>query len=223
MVENFEQLKSIADSIAAQFGKNTEVVIHDFTGDLEHTIVYIVNGHVTGREIGGCATNIFYQEFNSKKSMDKKKHRYITKTTDGKTLRSSTTDFKDKLGNTVASLCINQDITALIQLEQSINSMNNLGYFDTNILNTDNELHSASINDLLENIISNALNKLGVPVQNMNKEAKMSFLKYLDNKGIFTIKKSSVKICELLGISKFTLYNYLDEIRKDKSENDIIN
>jgi predicted transcriptional regulator YheO len=218
MVENFEQLKLIADSIATQFGKSTEVVIHDFTVDLEHTIVYIVNEHVTGRKIGGCATNIFYQKFNSKKSADNGKERYITKTKDGKTLRSSTTDFKDKNGNTVASLCINQDITALVQLNHSINSMNDIGYFDSNILNPNNELHSASINDLLESIISNTLDQLGVPVQNMNKKTKMAFIESLYKKGIFTIQKSSIKICELLGISKFTLYNYLDEIKKNEKK-----
>ena len=56
MVNNLNQLKQIADLIAAQFGPATEVVVHDFTGELDHTIVYIVNGHVTGRTIGDAPT-----------------------------------------------------------------------------------------------------------------------------------------------------------------------
>lgn len=62
MIKNEKQLKQVADLIAAQFGPNTEVVVHDFSGDIDHTIVYIVNGHVTGRRIGdgrpspSCAT-----------------------------------------------------------------------------------------------------------------------------------------------------------------------
>ncbi len=48
----------------------------------------------------------------------------------------------------------------------------------------------------------------------MNKESKMKLLKFLDEKGVFLIKKSGERLCELLSISKFTLYNYLDEIRK---------
>ena len=42
-----EMLKQIADALAAQFGPNCEVVIHDLSAqNAEHPIVYIVNGHV---------------------------------------------------------------------------------------------------------------------------------------------------------------------------------
>lgn len=48
-----EMLKQIADALAAQFGPNCEVVIHDLSAqNAEHPIVYIVNGHVTGRKWG---------------------------------------------------------------------------------------------------------------------------------------------------------------------------
>ena len=46
-------LKQIAQDLASEFGPDCEVVIHDpKTKDPEHSIVYIVNGHVTGRSIG---------------------------------------------------------------------------------------------------------------------------------------------------------------------------
>ena len=46
-------LKQIAQDLASEFGPDCEVVIHDLkTKDPEHSIVYIVNGHVTGRSIG---------------------------------------------------------------------------------------------------------------------------------------------------------------------------
>jgi predicted transcriptional regulator YheO len=32
---------------------------------------------------------------------------------------------------------------------------------------------------------------------------------------MFVISKSGDRVCEFLGISKFTLYNYLDAIRKN--------
>ena len=48
----------------------------------------------------------------------------------------------------------------------------------------------------------------------MDREDKQRFLKYLDDKGTFVISKSGDRVCEFLGISKFTLYNYLDAIRK---------
>ena len=50
----------------------------------------------------------------------------------------------------------------------------------------------------------------------MNKEEKITFIRYLDEKGAFLITKSGEHICELLGISKFTFYNYLEISRTAK-------
>ena len=46
----FENLKLIADAIAKHNGDDCEVCIHDLTiKNIFHSIVYIVNSHVTGR------------------------------------------------------------------------------------------------------------------------------------------------------------------------------
>ena len=42
----------LARGIAQQFGSNCEVVVHDLdSNDVEHSIVAIENGHVSGRRI----------------------------------------------------------------------------------------------------------------------------------------------------------------------------
>lgn len=52
-----ETLKQIAAGVAAQFGSNCEVVIHDVSGNRpDHTIVHIENGHVSGRKVGDGAS-----------------------------------------------------------------------------------------------------------------------------------------------------------------------
>ena len=48
-------------------------------------------------------------------------------------------------------------------------------------------------------------------------EEKMRALAYLDSRGVFQIAKAHVHLCKFFGISKFTLYNYLDEVRKSGS------
>ena len=54
-------LKQIATDIASQFGPDCEVVIHDLkTSEPEHSIVYIVNGHVTNRDIGDGPSNAVF-------------------------------------------------------------------------------------------------------------------------------------------------------------------
>ena len=54
-----ETLKQIAAGVAAQFGSNCEVVIHDVSGNRpDHTIVHIENGHVSGRKVGDGASQV---------------------------------------------------------------------------------------------------------------------------------------------------------------------
>ena len=49
----------------------------------------------------------------------------------------------------------------------------------------------------------------------MNREDKIRFVRYLDQKGAFLITKSSERVYEYLNISRYTLYNYLDLIHKE--------
>ena len=47
---DFEALQKLAKGVAAQFGSDCEVVVHRLSADtMEHSIVAIENGHVTGR------------------------------------------------------------------------------------------------------------------------------------------------------------------------------
>lgn len=217
MVNNFDQLKQIADLVAAQFGSAAEVVIHDFTGELDHTIVYIVNGHVTGRTIGDAPTQSFLKYMNvnhPRKSIEKVRH--ISHLPNGRIIRSSTANFFDEDGTLNSSLCINQNITDLVALENAVKGLSESGQFETSVLSTNGnefDLQPSSIHGMMDNIITEALAFIGTPPDKMNKDAKIKLLQFLDERGVFMIQKSGQKVCELLGISKFTLYNYLEEAR----------
>ena len=214
MIKNEKQLKQVADFIAAQFGPNTEVVVHDFSGDIDHTIVYIVNGHVTGRRIGDGPTQSFLR-YMKRETHAMEKVRYITHTADGRMVRSSTVNFFDEDGILNSSMCINQDITDLVALENAIKGMSDNKYFETNRLASDDEFDRpvTSIHGLMDSLIAEGLAQIGMPPDKMNKEAKIKLLRFLDERGVFMIQKSGQTVCELLDISKFTLYNYLEEAR----------
>lgn len=50
--ESQRLLESVMKLIAAQFGPDCEVVLHDWSKEYESTIVAIENGHVSGRKVG---------------------------------------------------------------------------------------------------------------------------------------------------------------------------
>lgn len=57
--KRLEMLKQLAAGIAAQFGSNCEVVIHDVSSNHpDHSIVHIENGHVSGRKVGDGASQV---------------------------------------------------------------------------------------------------------------------------------------------------------------------
>ena len=51
---------------------------------------------------------------------------------------------------------------------------------------------------------------MGVPALLMNKEEKIRAINYLNDAGAFLITKSGDKVAKYFGISKYTLYSYVD-------------
>ena len=207
----------IADCIAAQFGSNTEVVLHDYTNGYDQTIEYIVNGHVTGRKIGGCPTDMLFREYA--KGIKQPGHfRYVTYAPDGKILRSSSVYLYDGEQRLIGSLCVNQDITHYMELERAFMGLMNTNVFESGMHYENREHYVTSIQELLDSIITQGIAHVGSQPNNMSKNDKMKFLDFLDVRGVFLIQRSTAMICQLLNISKYTLYNYLDEIRSARAE-----
>ena len=79
------------------------------------------------------------------------------------------------------------------------------------------EIFADNVGQLLDYLFAEGERLIGKPAAEMNREEKMQFIAFLDQKGAFLITKSGQRVMELLQISKYTLYNYLDTIRA-KSE-----
>lgn len=194
--------------IAQHFGDNCEVALHDWSKGYDHSIVAIENGHVTERAVGDCGSNLGLEVMRGTLK-DGDRFNYITQTKKGSTLRSSTIYFKNDDGDPIGSLCINLDISELIFMKSIVNSL-------TKVENATAEVFANDVNEVLDFLLKESLNVVGKPVNHMIKEDKLLAIKYLDEKGAFLISKAGNKVCQFFDISKFTLYNYLDEIRSAK-------
>lgn len=201
--DNFELLCGIGKCIAEQFGPNCEVVLHDLTKPYEHTVVAIWNGHVTGRKVGDGGTDAGLKILKgTARPVDT--YNYINTTKSGRILRSSSKYMKDEKGNVVGSLCINFDITDILRGQEAISYLTNYGSNHQN-----KEIFTSNIGDLLDEMITDAVNATGKNVEELTKEEKVEVVKYLDAKGAFLIKKSAERVADYLGITRFTIYNYL--------------
>ena len=80
------------------------------------------------------------------------------------------------------------------------------------------EFFTNDVSELLDYLMKEGTEQIGKAPEEMTKEEKKQVISYLDQKGALLITKSGPKICRYLGISKFTLYNYLDILRKSDTD-----
>lgn len=71
------------------------------------------------------------------------------------------------------------------------------------------------MNELLEDLIEQSVEEVGKPVALMNKNDKIQAIDFLNKAGAFLVTKSGDKISKYFGISKYTLYAYLDAKREN--------
>jgi predicted transcriptional regulator YheO len=205
-----EMLKQLAAGIAAQFGSNCEVVVHDVSGkNMDHSIVYIENGHVTGRKVGDGASNVVVEQMvqqDAHLDIQPEDHLgYLTKSPNGKILRSSTMYIRNSRGKVIALLSINYDISALTMIDTAVREL----VVPRDETETEPE-KIINVNDLLDELIQQSVALVGKPVMLMNKEDKVRAIQFLNQNGAFLVTKSGDKVAKYFGISKYTLYSYID-------------
>ena len=210
MRHTLDFLKQLAHGLAIQFGSSCEIAIHDLkTKDLERSIVYIENGHVSNRQTGDGPSGIVLETLQSDPSTIHDKLSYLTKTEDGRILKSSTFYIRDDDGSISYIFSLNYDITAFTAASTAIQSLIATKDNLPDLTGDSPRQITHNVNELLDLLIEQAVAKVGKPVAMMNKDDKIAVVQYLDHAGAFLITKSGDKVSSYLGISKFTLYSYM--------------
>lgn len=202
----------IADMIVATFGSSCEAVIHDLT-DVKSSLIYI-NGSVTGREMGAPTTEVILKQLRQYGDDVEDMKGFTSRTRDGRFLKTSTSFIRNQEKKVIGFLGINFDITAFSMVSQIISEFAITRDMDQ-IDRTVPESYAKNIEEVFENLIENTLAEINVPIEKMTREEKIYFVQKLDDKGAFLIQGSVDRVTEVLGVSKQTIYNYLDESRSD--------
>ena len=203
----------LARGIAQQFGSNCEVVVHDLdSNDVEHSIVAIENGHVSGRRVGDGPSHIVLEALRGDCARLEDRLAYLTRSDDGKILKSSTIYIRDDDGRAIGVFAINYDITLMLAMENMLRQFTATEK-ESREPEREPEHISRNVADLLDELIEQSVKLVGKPVPLMNKEDKVKAIQFLNDTGAFLITKSGDKVCKFFGISKYTLYSYIDEAK----------
>ena len=208
-----EFLFRLAKALSAQFGPNCEVVIHDLqSNDPDNSIVAIENGHVSGRKVGDGPSHVVLEALNSG-GIPEDRLSYLTKTADGKTLKSTTVYIRDEGREPIGIFSINYDITLMLAMEETLRQFTATAPEQSE---DSPEPIAQNVSDLLDELIEQSVKRVGKPAALMTKEEKVKAIGFLNDTGAFLITKSGGKVCKYFGISKYTLYSYMEEAKNGK-------
>ena len=199
----------IVQGIAGTFGSSCEVVLHDFS-DLKKSIVVIENGKVTGRNENSSMTDHSLQQVKAGKT-EKDIINYSGKGSDGRTIKSTTMFIRDENNKVIGCLCINFDVTEFAIARKALSDLLDFGHE-----NIKDDKSSKKINDILKEVVEAKIDENGKPIAYLNKEEKVQIVQELDTQGVFLIKGAIDYVAEILCVSRYTIYNYLDETRESK-------
>lgn len=200
----------MVDGLAQMLGSRYEVILHDLS-HVEHSIIAI-SGNVTNRNLGAPATNFLLQMLKKYGDDAPNSINYRNVLPDGRTLRSTTLFIRDEHQHIIGSVCINQDLTDFSVVSKLLNEFTAFQEADGKEKETE-ELFAHDIREVMESMVCDELELVNKPTAYMLKEDKLAIVGNLEANGIFDVKGAVEYVAERLGISNFTVYNYLKEIR----------
>jgi uncharacterized protein YqgV (UPF0045/DUF77 family) len=65
----------------------------------------------------------------------------------------------------------------------------------------------------LEQLLADVASELGAPLRDLARADKQRAVRMLEERGAFAYRKSAETVAEALGVSRFTVYNYLNRAR----------
>ena len=208
-------LKAALQALGSVVPRNLEILLHDLDHP-EHSVVAIVNGQLSGRQVGSPILAAPEQDQGFKALMQAANGQpgctpvvlpdYPT-TLKGRHLRSATAIFRDSGGHPFASLCVNTDVTGLDAAMAFLQHFQPLAATPAPAVSSE----PADMAVLMAEIIHDSLQRSGQG--RMNKQAKVEAVRVMQERGLFIVKGGVEKAAEALGVTRYTIYNYLEQLR----------
>lgn len=214
----FKALHPVVQMLGTIVGHHIEVVLHDLKSP-EASIVAIAHGHVSGRQVGSSILSGPKDDKGFNAALDalhrhgESEHviadNYPTLTRSGRRLKSSTVVFRDSAGIAFAALCLNADLTLIEAAHTWLGLL-----LQPNGIATAGATKEPEMDLLMKEIIVDAVRRLGKPVAMMDREEKIQAVQAMLQRGLFIVKGGVERAAKALGVTRFTIYNYLEALRE---------
>lgn len=183
-----KSLIPIAEIIGKTFGNRCEVVLHDLTIP-EKSVVYTVNGDVTGRREGQTFDRLVRSVLLNKNFTRDYAVNYTFETEDGRKIKSSSSLVRDEEGEVVGVFCVNYDITFMKSLHDELELFLPMQE-DSSVISPEmaaDQDVTTVVDTLIDNIVS------GRKKQGLTKQDNLEMIRFMDDKGISWSRERSTR------------------------------
>jgi predicted transcriptional regulator YheO len=201
----------VVRGMALALGPDYEIVLHDVT-DPDHSIVAIENGQITGRGKGDPLTD--FGLFTLKKARHETADYYtnfLARAADGRRIRANTFFLRDEAGEIAGYLCVNYDMTKAEMAKGVLEQLTSIGspFYSEHF---EGEGPAKSV-ELLERNLAIIREYLGKPLHLSKKAEKLQAVEKLEAEGFFLLKGAVEAFAQESGVSVYTVYRYLRQVR----------
>ena len=199
-----EAARPLVHMVAASFGRNCEVVLHDLR--TPNASVIEIAGNLSDRNVGAPANEISRWLLAQGKDVEEKTNKFF-RTARGRTLKSSAMLLRGPDGKAFGVFCINIDVTELISVSRVMADM---------VSSAEPVPEPPKLLDdigyVVQTVISAEEAKTGLRLNITVREDRLRIFRALQKSGVFTLKRAVPRVGEHFGLSRATIYSYLNEM-----------
>lgn len=209
----FDRYIQVANVLGQMFQNILEVVVHDFK-DLDKAIVHIVNGHISGRSLGGPVSELNMRRLLEEDQFPDELVNYTSRNHRGQSLKSSSVAIRDREGKIIGAFCLHFDISQFEQFQKFLDVFVN------------SKIHSLiGVNDFganqphdeeIKNTIDEWALKQGLYANQLSYKDKQAIVEHLYHRGYFKKRGAISIVANVLQLTRQCIYNYL-ELAKNPS------
>lgn len=201
MNEHLKTFIPLCSSISKLFYPNVEVVLHDLAS---RKIAHIENAF--SKRAAGDDMISEPKDFNSVSSDVIGPYSKVN--TDGTKLKTVSTIIRDTDKNAIGVMCINFKLEVFESMYESLKLLLNIKEEDQpkTLFAQDWKIHT-------HETINKYLDSKDLTLDSLKTKDKKELILFLNNEGIFSIRKVIPYLCGVLELSRATIYKWLKEVK----------
>ena len=118
----FKRYIQMAEMLGKMFPGVLEIAVHDFA-DLDHSIIFIVNEHISGRQVGDGATELGLRRLLENEEIPDSLTNYLNRNKHGRRLKSASLAIRNDQGGMIGALCLNFDTTPFEHIQHVLEGL----------------------------------------------------------------------------------------------------